>query len=128
MRIVVATETTLRKKVCSILRDRGSLIIPYVGSTMGAKGTPDIFLADKNWSGWIEFKGPTTKIKPIQWQFIQDLRKRKVKAVVMRLFEGHFILDEVFGPFLYNSTFDIPIIGGLLAHDCLRICELPDKR
>lgn len=79
------TETALRKPFISALRDTGAIVIPYVGSTYGVTGTPDIFVAHLMWSGWIEFKGPNTRIEPIQQRMIDSLRKRNVKVEIVRL-------------------------------------------
>ena len=81
------TETDLRKPFIAALRACGAKVVPYVGSKMGQQGTADVFVAHTSWHGWIEFKGPTTKIQPLQQLFIDDMNKRGVNAVVVRLFD-----------------------------------------
>jgi len=111
------TETALRKPICEALRKCGGDITPYVGSTMGREGTCDIFLAHKLWHGWIEFKGPNTKIKPTQELYIQELRKRNVKAVVIRIFENNSLMfDEELS---VNWLDGWDILEALQNHDCL---------
>jgi len=113
------TETQLRKPFVEALRRAGGLVIPYVGSTYGQMGTADVFLAHINWSGWIEFKGPKTKIEPIQQKFIEDMRKRRVNAVVLRLLEDHeFKIEPHVFKWEWDDGFDI--LARLQANDCLQ--------
>lgn len=81
------TETFLRKKLVKALREVGAEVIPYVGSLMGQQGTADIFVAHKMWHGWIEFKGPNTKIKPLQIRFINRQLDRNVNALFCRMLD-----------------------------------------
>jgi hypothetical protein len=116
------TETELRKKMCFALRKCGAYIVPYVGSTMGQKGVADIFLAHKDWHGWIEFKGPKTKVRKIQHHFIVEQRKRGVNAVMLRLMDiDEFSLDDTRGVFFWSKGSDI--LKELCNHDCLRVYE-----
>ena len=82
------TETTLRKPFIRALKMYGGDVTPYVGSKMGREGTSDIWLAHKKWSGWIEFKGPKTPLKPLQKQFIRIQRARLVNALVVRFLDN----------------------------------------
>ena len=79
------TETQLRQPFIAALRKIGALVVPYVGSKMGQIGVADVFIAHKDWHGWVEFKGPTTKVQPLQQKFLDDMRKRNVNALLVRL-------------------------------------------
>ena len=79
------TETKLRAKFVKSLRNCNAKVVPYVASVMGDAGTSDVFVAHKRWAGWIEFKGPETKVKKIQKVFQQDMRDRWVNAFICRL-------------------------------------------
>ena len=50
-----------------------AIAIPYVGSDMQPAGYPDRIVVSKFWRGFIEFKGPTTRIEPLQKERLQDL-------------------------------------------------------
>ena len=97
------TETELRKPFIAALRLCGAKVVPYVGSKMGQQGTADVFVAHKDWHGWVEFKGPTTKIQPLQQLFIDDMNKRGVNAVVVRLLGKQYFQINA-GPVLCWST------------------------
>lgn len=89
------TETQLRKPFVEALRKAGAIVVPYVGSTFGQQGTSDVFVAHKLWSGWIEFKGPKTKVEPIQVRFIKDMQIRRVNATIVRLLKhGQYQLED----------------------------------
>jgi len=115
----MATESTLRQPLVKALRKTGAKVTPIVGSTMGIKGTSDVFLASKLWHGWIEFKGPKTKIEPIQLEFIKDHRARLVNAVFLRLLDNNNILLDEQVPFRWETGWDI--LKRLCEHDCLSI-------
>lgn len=87
---VKQSETALRKPFINALRNVGALVIPYVGSTYGVAGTSDVFVAHVKWHGWIEFKGPKTKVEAVQQHFIDEMLKRKVNAFVVRLFPNNW--------------------------------------
>lgn len=103
-----STETKLRKPIIEALQKCGGLVVPYVGSVMNQNGTADIFLAHVAWSGWIEFKGPHTDIKPLQERFRQQMNLREVRAIIMRLYPGNlFSLDDVTEIFPWYTGYDI---------------------
>jgi hypothetical protein len=113
------TETELRQPVCAALRKTGAIVVPYVGSMMGMEGASDIFLGSLYWQGWIEFKGPKTKLTTLQAKFIADMRQRKVNALVMRLMEHGTIKIEVDGGwYLYYWNTGWDIINALGNHTC----------
>jgi len=110
----MATETELRKPIIKALRKVNAIVVPYVGSTMGIEGVADVFVAHTRWQGWIEFKGPTTKIKPLQLRFIEDMRQRGVNAHIMRLFpDDTFLLDGL----RYRWANGIDILDSLIEAD-----------
>ena len=89
------TETDLRKRFVEQLRKAGAKVIPYVGSTYGQSGTADIYVAHKRWSGWVEFKGPKTKIEPLQKLFQEDMLARGVNSVFVRFLDKNtYIVNE----------------------------------
>jgi len=108
------TETKLRKPFVKALREIGAVVIPYVGSSYGQQGVSDVFIAHKDWHGWIEFKGPTTQIAPLQQIFINGMRKRNVNAGVIRLLGEHkFQIEDK----IYTYLTGWHIIKGLKEHD-----------
>ena len=87
------TEAIYRKKLCRELRRIGAMVIPYVASTRGLSGTPDIYLSHKKWQGWLEFKGANTKLTPIQYQVCLQMWATRTKVYIVRegnLLEDHF--------------------------------------
>ena len=83
------SEAIYRKKRCRELRRIGAMIIPYVASTRGMSGTPDIYLSHKKWRGWLEFKGERTVVRPIQQQVMLQMWATRTKVYVVR--EGNIL-------------------------------------
>jgi hypothetical protein len=64
------------KKICKELEAQGAMIFPIVASRMQPPGWPDRIIVHKNWTGFIEFKGESTAIRPVQVVVMRNLRKR----------------------------------------------------
>ena len=53
---MIKTENQWKAALVKELRSRGVMVLSLHGHAMQAPGWPDIFVADKLWSGWIELK------------------------------------------------------------------------
>ena len=68
------TETKLTARLVKAWREAGGEILNIMGGGyMQAPGWPDVFVCHKLWSGWLEIKGPKTKIQPTQERIIKAL-------------------------------------------------------
>jgi hypothetical protein len=67
------TETQLTARLTKCWRAMGAEVLNVTGSVFQASGWPDIFICHKHWTGWIEFKGPTTVIQPHQKRIIHTI-------------------------------------------------------
>jgi hypothetical protein len=54
----------------------GAMIFPIVASKMQPPGWPDRIVVHKGWTGFIEFKGESTAVRPVQVVVMRNLRKR----------------------------------------------------
>lgn len=77
-------ESSYRSKICTELRKLGCIVIPIVGTAAGGSGYPDTMILTKKLDFFIEFKGPTTKIRPIQRVVLEKIRKKGSVAYVLR--------------------------------------------
>ena len=80
-------ETKLTARLLVSWRAMGSEILNITGSAFQAPGWPDIFICHKHWSGWIEFKGPTTPIQPHQKRIVRTIGLTQSVFVVRFLYQ-----------------------------------------
>jgi len=69
------TETKLTARLVKSFREMGAEVLNVHGNAQQAIGWPDCFVCSKLWSGWIEFKGPKTRLEPHQAHIIKALGK-----------------------------------------------------
>lgn len=71
------TESGLTRELCEQLEDCGAYIKAHVASYMNASGWADRWVCHRLWVGHLEFKGPTTKLEPLQAKRIREINKRQ---------------------------------------------------
>ncbi len=86
------TETKLTSILIRAGRDCKAEILSLKGVKPGEQGAqtpgwPDAYIAHAFWHGWIEFKGPATKIQGNQFKVIDRLRTLGVPCVIVRFLE-----------------------------------------
>lgn len=70
-------ESKWTAKVVKEAREIGTLVFAIVGSEMQEPGWPDRHFTHRRWSGFLEFKGKVTRVKPKQAIIIRELNRRK---------------------------------------------------
>lgn len=78
------TEGKATRMLCRELEHLGCLTFAIVGSVRQESGWPDRYIVGFNWTGWVEFKGPTTTWTDKQQWVHRELRRRKVHCVMAR--------------------------------------------
>lgn len=91
----MATESTFRAPLIKNMRGMGAEILSIVGSKMQGDGWPDIHIDHIHWSGWIEFKGVKTLVKPHQTQKMKDLVAAGAKVYIARAPDKIYDHEEV---------------------------------
>ena len=95
-------ETDFAKKITKNIRDCNGLVLSVVGNRMQQNSWPDIYVAHRYWTGWIEFKGLKTMLRKDQAKLLEGLRERYIEAYVVRapnMIEDHNgNLLELFDP------------------------------
>ena len=77
------------------LRKAGSLVLNIIPNELGGKGWPDIYVAHRAWSGFIELKsGDRRQVTKAQKQRIHQLINRGVNACVLRMKDGKIMFQE----------------------------------
>lgn len=96
------SETKLTAILVKAGRDCNAEILNIHGGAMQTPGWPDTFIDHAVWTGFVEFKGPTTRLTPAQKRVIRQLKKRnRVPAWVVRF----LLQDETFWQFrIENET------------------------
>ena len=77
-------ENVFAKKITKNIRDCNGLVLSVVGSRMQENSWPDIYVAHKYWTGWIEFKGEKTRLRKDQALKLEQLCERGVQTYVVR--------------------------------------------
>lgn len=78
------SETKLTSRLVRGGRTARAMILNVHGHKMQTPGWPDLYIAHKLWTGFLEMKGPRTKIEPHQQQIIGGLKERNVSVYVVR--------------------------------------------
>lgn len=87
-------ETDWKKTLRQDLERYGSALSLH-GNMMQASGWPDLYMANKIWIGWIELKGPATKIETLQ-RIVGRQLQRHGQFVIVRAsptWEGFTVSD-----------------------------------
>lgn len=77
-------ESQYRTKMCKEFRRLGCIVIPIVGHGAGGSGYPDTFIISRNIDFFLEFKGYTTKLRPIQKEVLRRINAKKTPAYILR--------------------------------------------
>jgi len=78
------TETKLTARLVKCWQQMGCEVINIHGNNFQAPGWPDVFVCSKNWTGFIEFKGPSTVTMPHQTRILARLEKSPCPACIVR--------------------------------------------
>lgn len=78
-------ESSFQGKIIDRLKETGCEILNLHGHAMQASGWPDIYVASRMWTGWIEFKMFRTSYKEHQRLRLKRLNERGVPAFVFRM-------------------------------------------
>jgi len=74
------SEKKFQQSVMKMLKKRDAKVWKIHGHMMQATGMPDLYVADKQWAGWLELKWAAGKLKPIQRHQLKELNERGVAA------------------------------------------------
>ena len=77
-------ETKLTARLVKAWSEMLCEVISIHGSGMQAPGWPDVFLVSTSWTGFIEFKGPTTATKGHQTRILRRLEGCPVPTCLVR--------------------------------------------
>ena len=81
-------ESAWTKKICTEIEVAGGWVIPYVASRQNKAGTPDRHITHRLWTGWLEFKGLKTPVKPLQVYTLEQLNARSAGSAFVVRFPG----------------------------------------
>lgn len=88
------TERVFQQKLISAMRADGALCIKIVGNVFQKIGIPDLYVASKIWTGWLELKTENEELRPHQAKMICKLNERGVPALVARYRRRHGVFLE----------------------------------
>lgn len=89
-------ESDISQRLTSTLRKEFKCVIFKIhGHVMQQPGIPDFYIATGKVSAWIETKGPTTAITPLQRVVIGQLKRLNMPVYVLRFkAERQFIFED----------------------------------
>jgi hypothetical protein len=83
------TETEITSKLVRCMRnDYHAMVLNLHGHAMQGGGWPDLYIVHWRFKGFIECKGPKTKLEPRQRKIMEDLVKRGDSAYVLRFVQS----------------------------------------
>lgn len=75
-------EKDFQRKLIDFLKKRNAFVFNFIGNVFQS-GVPDLFVAHRYWSGWLELK-TTSKLTEQQKHNLTELRRRGQNAYVVR--------------------------------------------
>ena len=87
------SEKIFQRDVVRALEGVGSWILNFHGHGYGRSGIPDLFVANRKWSGWIELKIGNKKPTDLQVVCMKDLLCRGVPSFVVRGYESSMVCE-----------------------------------
>lgn len=97
---------TTAKLTTALERSCNVIVFKVHGHAMQKPGWPDFYIACPTFQGWIEAKGPTTVLRPLQVITIKRLKEKGVNVFVLRYADEHnFIIEDEEGTMLKQFSF-----------------------
>ncbi len=88
-------ENVFQPKIIKGLRQDGAICWQIVGNVFQKLGLPDLYVASKIWTGWLELKVENRVLEPHQAKRIRELNERGVPAFVARYRRKHGVFIEI---------------------------------
>jgi hypothetical protein len=87
------TESQFQRQVIKALEDFCAVVYNIHGHAMQKRGIPDLYVAHRLWTGWIELKVGGNSISAIQAHQLEKLWSAGAQAFVVRLNGGVLVRD-----------------------------------
>lgn len=88
-------ESAWTKQITDDIVRCNGLVYPIVANRRAPSGWPDRIIWHAHWHGLAEFKGPSTKVEPVQDAILRELNKRQLySAVLVREPDLLFLFDS----------------------------------
>lgn len=84
-------EKKFQRKLIQFVKDRNAFVFNFIGNAFQS-GVPDLFVAHRYWSGWLELK-VDAKVTSQQRHNLTELKKRGQSAYVLRFRGGQYTLS-----------------------------------
>jgi len=105
------TECELTRRLCGRLAAEGVVVLPYVAGAMCPAGVPDRWVCHPDFEGWVEFKRPGERPRPIQEHVIGRLRAAGAKVAVIEISPGELRCGELSAPWSGVVTMLTKLLG-----------------
>jgi len=76
-------ESSFQAQIVKFLRQRDALVFNFIGNVY-QRDIPDLYIAHKYWSGWLELKTKNHQVTAGQRHNLTHLRRHNIKAYVVR--------------------------------------------
>ena len=97
---------TSQRLTTALRKDCKCIIFKIHGHGMQQPGIPDFYIATGKVEAWIETKGPTTVLTPLQHIVIGQLKRHNVRVFVLRFEkERTFVFEDEEGNMLAQYSF-----------------------
>lgn len=112
-------ENNFQRILVKSLRECGTIVFNIHGHAMQVAGIPDLYIAHKIWTGWLELKTGTNKATKLQQQTLKKLYDCGINAyilvgnkprIIVKVYDGETIGDI---PFMTNDIDGISFLNQL---------------
>ena len=106
-------ESAYQKIIRDEFRSLGAVVLNKLGTMHEGPGWPDLYVAHKIWTGWIELK-TGSKLSTVQAQRIDQLRQCGVNVVVLRgsyITPGKRLIEKLEYCQAEGEVFEYPVGG-----------------
>ena len=87
------SESVFQSEVVAAVKKVGGIAFNVHGHGMQAAGWPDLYIAHRQWTGWLELKVREGRASVLQMKRVDDLRKRDVDAFYLRYVDGDAFME-----------------------------------
>ncbi len=93
-------ETNFQKILVKSLRECGTVVFNIHGHSMQVAGIPDLYIAHKIWSGWLELKTGNNPVTKLQQHTLKQLYDWGINAyilvgnkprIIVKLYSGEIV-------------------------------------
>jgi len=112
-------ETNFQRILSTSLKQAGAIVFNIHGHSMQVAGIPDLYVAHKTWTGWLELKTGTNKVTLLQQHTLRRLEATGVNVFILTERKPKILVKDSYEtmigqlPFMTNKLDGNELLEGL---------------